>query len=130
MQFNNQSFNQSLQQAEHLVQQLVQQTQQASQNYQQLLQQEQQNAQRLEELAQREQRAAQVIQTALQGHQTAIQQLNQIASLCRQVEQSIQSQAQHVYNPTFTQPSHYQPAFAANTTGYTTASHGFDSNFR
>ncbi|GMK37769.1 hypothetical protein PCCS19_08230 [Paenibacillus sp. CCS19] len=130
MPFNNYSHNPSVQQVEQLVQQLVQQTQQASQNYQQLLQQEQQNAQRLEELAQREQRAAQVIQTALQGHQTAIQQLNQIASLVRQVEQSAHSQAQYAYNPAFSQPSHYQPAFAANTAGYSTASHGFDSNFR
>ncbi|MFC5406078.1 hypothetical protein [Cohnella soli] len=94
---NNHS-NQSLQQCEQIIQQLVNQTQQASQNYQQLLQQEQQNAQRLEELAHREQKAAQMIQTALQGHQTVIQQLQQVSNLCRQIEHSAQMQFNAGYN--------------------------------
>ncbi|QMV39839.1 hypothetical protein [Cohnella cholangitidis] len=92
MNFANNQLNQNLHQCEQIIQQLVNQTQQASQNYQQLLQQEQQNAQRLEELAHREQRAAQMIQTALHGHQTAIQQLQQVANLCRQIEQMAQVQ--------------------------------------
>lgn len=118
VQFANNQIHQSLHQCEQIVQQLVNQTQQANQNYQLLLQQEQQNAQRLEELAQREQRAVQTIQTALQGHQTAIQQLQQVSQLCRQMEQTIQSQFnasisqtnQNPYvNPSFNQQYQGQP---------------------
>lgn len=85
---NNFNLSSQINQCEHLIQQLVNQTQQASQMYQQMQQQEQQNAARLEELAQREHKAVQMIQQALHGHQTAIQQLQQVSQICRQLEQS------------------------------------------
>ncbi|MDG0810796.1 hypothetical protein [Cohnella rhizosphaerae] len=89
---NNFNLSSQINQCEHLIQQLVNQTQQASQMYQQLQQQEQQNASRLEELAQREHKAAQMIQQALHGHQTAIQQLQQVGQICRQLEQTVNMQ--------------------------------------
>lgn len=84
----NTNFSSQLNQCEQLVQQLIQQTSQASQVYEQLKQQEQQNAIQLEEIAAREKLAVQTIATALQGHQQAVDQMQQVVSICKQIEQS------------------------------------------
>lgn len=104
---NNFNLSSQINQCEHLIQQLVNQTQQASQMYQQMQQQEQQNASRLEELAQREHKAVQMIQQALHGHQTAIQQLQQVGQICRQLEQTVNMQLSQ-QAAMQTQPSHTQ----------------------
>ncbi|TBL79111.1 hypothetical protein [Paenibacillus thalictri] len=124
MQFANIGVQQALHQCEQIAQQLINQTQQASQNYQMLLQQEQQNAQHLEELAQREQRAAQMIQTALQGHQMAIQQLQHVTQLCKQVEQSVQSQS---FNST-AMPQQQYPMYSQQNGMFAGANSGMNAN--
>ncbi|TGU67765.1 AMP-dependent synthetase and ligase, partial [Mesorhizobium sp. M00.F.Ca.ET.186.01.1.1] len=93
---NNSQIAQQLAKCEQLIAQLIQQTQQASVQYQQLLQQEQKNAMALEQIAQREHQAAHMIQTALQGHDIAIQQMQQIANICRQAGLSVHQPVSNV----------------------------------
>jgi len=109
--FQAQNMSNQLHQCQNMIQQLMNQTQQSSQMYQQMLQQEQQNATRLEELAQREHKAAQMINNVLHGHQIAMQQMQQISSLCKQLEQTA-IQFQHT-----NQTQYQQPAFQGQEFG-------------
>ncbi len=84
---------QQINQCRQIVQHLIQQTQQSSQQYRQMLQQEQHNIQMLQQILAHEQQAAQTIQLALNGHDAAIQQCQQVANMCNQLQQELTGQS-------------------------------------
>lgn len=107
-------------QCEQLSRQMISQTNQSTQMYQQMAQLEEQNARELERLAQRERQTAQTIQQLIHHHETTIQQLNQIQSLCQQIENTGVSPqfSQQIGQASFGQSAYVQPQISPSSSSY------------